>query len=117
MIAGPFFIIAYFWLGWTSYPSIPVIVPMLAGLWFGAGSLLLFAGFFNYLTNSYYYAASALAASTITRSCFGAGFPLFTHAVCPSRIFRTNLKMFNKLGVRWACSVLGFILIPMALIP
>jgi hypothetical protein len=81
MIAGPFFIIAYFWLGWTSYPSIPVIVPMLSGLWFGAASLLLFAGFFNYLTDCYYYAASALAASTITRSCFGAGFPMFTHAV------------------------------------
>jgi hypothetical protein len=81
MIAGPFFIIAYFWLGWTSFPSIPVIVPILSGLWFGAACLFLFAGFFNYLTDSYYYAASALAASTITRSCFGAGFPLFTHVV------------------------------------
>ena len=105
MIAGPFFIIAYFWLGWTSYPSIPVIVPMLSGLFFGAGSLFLFAGFFNYLTDCYYYAASALAASTITRSTFGAGFPLFTH------------QMFNRLGVQWACSVLGFISIPIALIP
>ena len=83
LIAGPLFILAYFWLAWTSFPSIPVIVPMLSGLWFGAGSLFLFAGFFNYLTDSYYYAASALAASTITRSCFGAGFPLFTHQVYP----------------------------------
>jgi hypothetical protein len=116
MIAGPLFIIAYFWLGWTSYSSIPVIVPMLAGLWFGAGTLLLFSGFFNYLTDSYYYAASALAASTITRSCFGAGFPLFTHQVS-SLCSRLISKMFNKLGVQWACSVLGFISIPMALIP
>ena len=84
MIAGPFFIIAYFWLAWTSFPSIPVMVPILSGLWFGAGSLFLFAGFFNYLTDCYYYAASALAASTITRSCFAAAFPLFTHAVGPS---------------------------------
>jgi hypothetical protein len=81
MIAGPMFVLAYFWLGWTSYASIPAIVPALSGLWFGAGSLLLFAGFFNYLTDCYYYAASALAASTITRSCFGAAFPLFTHSV------------------------------------
>ena len=81
IIAGPFFVIAYFWLGWTSYQSIPVIVPMLSGLFFGAGSLFLFSGFFNYLTDCYYYAASALAASTITRSCFGAGFPMFTHVV------------------------------------
>jgi len=86
MIAGPFFIIAYFWLGWTSYQSMPVIVPMLSGLWFGAGSLFLFSGFFNYLTDCYYYAASALAASTITRSCFGAGFPLFTHTVSHSHL-------------------------------
>lgn len=84
MIAGPLFVIAYFWLGWASPPSVPVIVPMVAGFFFGMGSLFVFAGFFNYLTDSYYYAASALAASTITRSCFGAGFPLFTHAVCHS---------------------------------
>ena len=82
MIAGPLFIISYFWLGWTSYASVPVLVTMLAGIWYGAACLFLFSGFFNYLTDSYYYAASALAASTITRSCFGAGFPLFTHSVC-----------------------------------
>jgi hypothetical protein len=119
MVAGPFFIIAYFWLGWTSFLSIPVIVPMLSGLWFGAACLFLFSGFFNYLTDCYYYAASALAASTITRSCFGAGFPMFTHAV--SHLYVTGVcadcQMFDQLGVPWACSLLGLISIPMALIP
>jgi len=88
----------------------------MAGLWYGAACLFLFAGFFNYLTDCYYYAASALAASTITRSCFGAGFPLFTHAVV-SYVFFADEKMFDTLGVQWACSLLGFISIPMALIP
>jgi hypothetical protein len=46
--------------------------------------------FFNDLTDPYYYAASALAAA-ITQSCFGAGFPLFTHQVRPS-IFMTNFE-------------------------
>lgn len=81
MIAGPLFIISYLWLGWTSYAYVNPIVTSMAGLWYGAACLFLFAGFFNYLTDCYYYAASALAASTITRSCFGAGFPMFTHAV------------------------------------
>jgi hypothetical protein len=81
MIAGPLFVLSYFWLGWTSFASVPVLVPMMAGLWYGAACLFLFSGFFNYLTDCYYYAASALAASTITRSCFGAGFPMFTRAV------------------------------------
>lgn len=83
IVAGPLFIISYFWLGWTSFPSVPVLGPMLAGLWYGAACLFPFAGFFNYLTDCYYCAASALAASTITRSCFGAGIPMFTHAVYP----------------------------------
>ena len=117
MIAGPLFIISYFWLGWTSYAFLNPVVTAMAGLFYGAACLFLFAGFFNYLTDSYYYAASALAASTITRSCFGAGFPMFTHAVCSHRDVFTDGKMFDTLGVQWACSLLGFISIPMALIP
>jgi hypothetical protein len=81
MITSPLFVVAYFWLGWASPAYIPVLVPMIAGLFFGMGYLFVFAGFFNYLTDSYYYAASALAASTITRSCFGAGFPLLMHSI------------------------------------
>ena len=96
MIAGPLFIISYFWLGWTSYSFVSPVVTAMAGLWYGAACLFLFAGFFNYLTDCYYYAASALAASTITRSCFGAGFPLFTHAV-QSRVLLANERCSTRL--------------------
>lgn len=113
MIAGPLFIISYLWLGWTSYAYVNPIVTSMAGLWYGAACLFLFAGFFNYLTDCYYYAASALAASTITRSCFGAGFPMFTHAVlflltsllmkrCLTRsVYNGHVHYWDSFRFRW----------------
>jgi hypothetical protein len=41
-IGGPFLVIALFWLGWTSQDGIPFWVPMLAGIPFGLGYVLLF---------------------------------------------------------------------------
>lgn len=52
----------------------------------------------NYLGDAYpEYAASVLAGNDFIRSSFGAGFPLFASA------------MYNKLGVGWASSLLGFL--------
>lgn len=48
------------------------------------------------------YAASALAANTIVRSALAGAFPLFTD------------QMFAKLGIQWACSLIGFIAILIA---
>jgi len=60
----------------------------------------------NYLADAYQiYAASALAASSCCRSIFGAVLPL---AAKP---------MFDRLGVCWACSLLGFISLGMTIIP
>ena len=39
---GPLFIISIFWLGWTSYPSISIWVPMMAGLPLGISLVFLF---------------------------------------------------------------------------
>ena len=50
-------------------------------------------------------AASALAATTVCRSFFGAGFPLFAG------------QMYEKLGTQWASSLLGFLALLMAPIP
>jgi hypothetical protein len=50
-------------------------------------------------------AATALAANTVVRSAFGAGFPLFA------------TQMFEKLGVQWASSLLGFIALALMPIP
>lgn len=41
-IGGPLFVISLFWLGWTSRESVPVYVPVLAGIPFGIGFMCIF---------------------------------------------------------------------------
>jgi hypothetical protein len=60
----------------------------------------------NYLIDSYtIYAASVLAANSIIRSCFGAGFPLFT------------TYMYENLGIHWASCVPAFLSLACAPFP
>jgi hypothetical protein len=60
----------------------------------------------NYIVDAYQvFAASALAASSCSRSLFGAILPF---AAAP---------MFEKLGVAWACSLLGFVSLVLGLVP
>jgi DHA1 family multidrug resistance protein-like MFS transporter len=101
MVGATLFPIGLFWFAWTgNYPSIHWIVPTLSGLFTGAGIMTIFLQALNYLIDAYLnVAASAIAANTILRSFFGAGFPLFA------------TQMFNNLGVEWAGSLLGFLAI------
>ena len=79
---------------------------MLAGLPFGVGFVLIFMALLNYLTDAYeIYAASAMAAASCSRSIFGAVLPL---AAKP---------MYEKLGVAWASSLLGFLSLGMSIVP
>lgn len=60
----------------------------------------------NYLTDAYeIFAASALAAASCTRSILGAVLPL---AAKP---------MYDRLGVSWASSLLGFLGLGVSIIP
>lgn len=105
-IAGPLFAISFFWFGWTSFPSVSFWVPLMSGLLMGFSIQLIFLGLFNYLVDAYIaVAASALAATTIVRSLFGAAFPLF------------GGDMYNVLNPRWASTVLGCIAIALVPIP
>ncbi|PGH12166.1 hypothetical protein AJ79_04460 [Helicocarpus griseus UAMH5409] len=105
-LGGPLYVVAPFWLGWTSSSGIHWIVPMLAGIPFGMGFFLIFVALINYLIDAYHeYAASAMAAASCCRSIFGAVLPL---AAAP---------MFNRLGIAWGCSLLGFLSLLMTLIP
>ena len=98
--------ICLFWFGWTSRPSVHWIVPIIGSSFFSIGAFLLFNSVLNYLGDAYpEYAASVLAGNDFMRSSFGAGFPLFAAA------------MYNKLGVNWASSTLGFISIAFIPIP
>jgi hypothetical protein len=70
--------ISLFWFAWTSYPTLPWIAFILAGIPFGCAQILLFLSILNYLADCYLqYAASALAANSLLRSVLGATFPLW----------------------------------------
>lgn len=105
-VGGPLYVISLFWLGWTSRPEIPFVVPMLAGVPFGMGFVLIFMALLNYVTDAYeIFAASAMAAASSSRSVAGAVLPF---AATP---------MYTRLGVAWASSLLGFLSLGMCAIP
>ena len=105
-LASPLFAISLFWLGWTTDVRIHFIVPMLAGIPFGVGFMLIFMAFLNFLTDAYeIFAASAMAAASTCRSLFGALLPLAARPV------------YDTLGVAWATSLLGFLSLGIAIIP
>ncbi|EXJ90463.1 hypothetical protein A1O1_03566 [Capronia coronata CBS 617.96] len=98
ILGGVFAIVGLAWFAATTSPSVHWIVPILAGVPFGTGFLLIFMACANYLIDSYViYAASVMAANSILRSAFGAIFPLFT------------TYMYRNLGIHWASAVPGFI--------
>ncbi|KAI0053376.1 MFS general substrate transporter [Auriscalpium vulgare] len=106
MLGAPIFVIAFFWFGWTSYPSISLWSPLIAGGVLGFSIFLIFLSLINYIVDAYLFvAASALAASTVVRSIFGAVFPLFAR------------QMFEAMNPRWASTLLGFIALFLAPIP
>lgn len=88
--------IGLFWFGWTSFPSVPWIVPTLAVGCATMGIFSIYLATFNYLADTYHrYASSAIAAQSCCRNLLGGIFPLVTNA------------MFNNLGYPEASSLLG----------
>ncbi|KAK8078491.1 major facilitator superfamily transporter [Apiospora saccharicola] len=97
-LGGPLFVISLLWLGWTAQPDagIPFAVPMLAGIPFGMGWMLVFMALINYLTDAYeLYAASANAAASASRSLVAVVLPFAT------------APLFEGLGIQGACSLLA----------
>ncbi|KAK9850542.1 Major Facilitator Superfamily [Penicillium brevicompactum] len=94
------------WFAWTSTPNVHWVVPILAGIPFGAGNAALFIYASNYLAHSYgEFAASALAGNTVVRSILGAVLPL------------AGPSMYASLGLNWAGFVLGMAEVACILIP
>ncbi|KAF2743980.1 MFS general substrate transporter [Sporormia fimetaria CBS 119925] len=105
-IAGPFFVLSLFWAGWSARIDVHWIVPTLSGIAFGIGYLCLFMALLNYLVDAYeIFAASAMAAASFSRSAFGAALPFAAR------------PMYERLGVPWACSLLGFLSVGLCAIP
>jgi hypothetical protein len=96
-----------FRFGWTGFSkSIHWLAPTASGVLTGFGILCIFLQCFNYLIDTYLmFAASCIAANSLLRSFFGAGFPLFAD------------QMFNNLGIQWAGTLLGCLAAIMIPIP
>ncbi|KAM5350585.1 hypothetical protein ACJ41O_007090 [Fusarium nematophilum] len=90
--------------GWTAEYKTHWIAPIIGTCVMGVGNLVIFMSLQMYLIDSFtIYAASALAANAVMRSIAGAVLPL------------AGLPMYDKLGMGWGNSLLGFI--AAALIP
>lgn len=86
------------WFAWTNTPPIHWSWPILAGIPFGFGNILIFIYATNYLISAYsIYGASASAGNTVFRSILGATLPLAGSA------------MYSALGPHWAASLCGFL--------
>ncbi|PHH90096.1 hypothetical protein CDD83_4521 [Cordyceps sp. RAO-2017] len=107
LAGGPLFVLALLWLGFSARPpAVPLAVPVLAGVPFGAGFMLIFMALLNYLTDAYdVFAASANAASSCSRSLLAVVLPLAT------------APMFARLGVTGACALLAGLSAVMCLVP
>lgn len=99
-------VVSLFWLGWGARPDVHWIVPTLAALPFGIGFLLIFMALINYVVDAYeIYAASAMGATSASRSVFGVILPFAT------------TPLFERLGIAWACTLLGILSAVMSIIP
>ncbi|KAF2665777.1 MFS general substrate transporter [Microthyrium microscopicum] len=103
---GPFIVVAAFWIGWTARADIHWICPVIAGIPFGIGFLLLFMSLLNYIVDAYkLFAASAMAAAGTCRSIWGCVLPFAAKS------------LYDTLGIAWACSLIGFLALLLAFIP
>ncbi|KIW15100.1 hypothetical protein PV08_07887 [Exophiala spinifera] len=98
VVGSWFCVIGLFWFGWTIYPSIHWIVPIIGTSFFGFGVILSYVGIFTFLVDAFpLYAASALCANSFARSCFAGSFPLF------------GIQMYRKLNYHWATTLLAML--------
>ncbi|CZR62449.1 related to multidrug resistant protein [Phialocephala subalpina] len=92
--------VTFFWYGWAADKAVHWIVPVLGLIPFGFGMMGIFIPIQTYTIDSFpQFAASGVAALTVSRSLFGAFLPL------------AGPSMYAKLGLGWGNSVLGFIAI------
>ncbi|KAI5462066.1 major facilitator superfamily domain-containing protein [Mariannaea sp. PMI_226] len=99
--------IGLFWFGWTARESISWASPAAAIIVFAWGNLCIFVSAIQYMADTYHgnVVASASGANSLVRYGFAGVFPLFT------------LQMFEKLGIDWASSLLGFVALCLMPVP
>ncbi|EDU45324.1 AraJ Arabinose efflux permease [Pyrenophora tritici-repentis] len=98
--------IGVFVYGWTTYHKVHWIVPIIFTSFIGLGNLTAMMTIQTYLIDAFtIYAASAIAASTVLRSVFGAFLPL------------AGRDMYKVLGLGWGNSLLGFLSLAVVPVP
>ncbi|TFB01740.1 hypothetical protein CCMA1212_006188 [Trichoderma ghanense] len=98
--------ISFFWYGWSVQAHTHWIVPIIGLFPFAFGLIGIFGTLQTYIIDCFpRYAASGIAAITVTRSFFGALLPL------------AGPPMYDALGYGWGNSLLGFITLAMVLMP
>jgi multidrug resistance protein len=103
---APLLPIAFFWYGWSSEKGIFWIVPVLGLVVFGIGFECIWLPTQAYIVDAYsQYAASALAALSVMRSVVAAFLPL------------AGPRMYQKLGIGWGNSLLGFVALALVPVP
>jgi DHA1 family multidrug resistance protein-like MFS transporter len=99
--------IGLFTFGWTAQSDIHWAVPITAQGVAMLGSMLTYVSANMYMVDTYgpMYGASAAGANSLVRYVLTATFPLFT------------LQMYQRLGIGWTASLLGFCTVGMMPIP
>jgi MFS family permease len=98
--------VSFFWYGWSLQARTHWIVPIIGLFPFAVGLVGIFGTLHTYIIDSYpKYAASGIAALTVSRSLVGALLPL------------AGSTMYRTLGYGWGNSLLGFITLAMVGMP
>ncbi|KAF7552301.1 hypothetical protein G7046_g7463 [Stylonectria norvegica] len=107
MFLASFFVpLGLFLFGWAAQKNLHWILPIIGTGFLGLGMVAAFMAMSVYLVDAYVeFAASAMAASTVFRSLFGALLPL------------AGRQMFETLGYGWGSSLLAFIAVAMIPVP
>lgn len=96
-----------FWFGWTGRADVHWASAAVAIMPFAWGNICLFVSSMQYLVDTYHgtTVASAASANSLARYGLAGAFPLFT------------VQMYQRLGIGWASSLLGFIALALLPVP
>lgn len=107
MVASFLIPLGIFWFGWTARADVHWASPVVAIMPFAWGNLCLFVSTMQYIVDAYHgtTVASAASANSLARYGLAGAFPLFT------------VQMYQRLGIGWASSLLGFIAVALLPVP
>ncbi|KAH8646084.1 major facilitator superfamily domain-containing protein [Xylariales sp. PMI_506] len=106
IVAGPCLPITLFWLGWTDYTSLPMIIPLVPCFLFGMVLIAIYVSSYEYIIDSYgEHSAIALASITMARYLVAGGMVMAAR------------PLYEGIGVHWTMTLLGCISVLLAPAP